>query len=99
MNWMQTTVPHGTDPKPIRSSLFNLAMAGTAGGKLDTELAIFSREAGDQTVLLLSPRASRFAFRMPGEWVEVSEDDLKAHAWKTVYTTGVDPDELGLTEA
>ncbi len=99
MAWMQTTVPQGTDVKPIRGSLFNLAMAGTAGGKLDTELAIFTRDEGDQTILLLSPRASRFAFRMKNEWVEVSEEEVKKHAWKTAYTTGVDPDELGLTEA
>ena len=97
MAWMQTTVPHLTDPKPLRGALLNLAIAGTAGGKLNPELALLSRDVGDQTIVLMSPAAVRYAEWMPGEWVEVADPEV--HVWKMIYSTGIEMDELGLKEA
>ena len=96
MAWMQTTVPTGTDLKPIRGKLFNLAMAGTAGGKLDYELAILTREDGPDTVVMLSPRSQKYVFGLPGDWVEAA--DPAAHGWTLLYSAGVSLDELGLRD-
>ena len=97
MAWMQTTVPHGTDPLPYRKRLFNLATAGTAGGKLDPDLGLLTREEGGQTVLLVTPPGVKYVHMLPGDWVETA--DPKAHGWTIVWTIGSSLSDLGLKAA
>jgi hypothetical protein len=96
MSWKQCTIPFASDVHPIQEALFAISMArARIEGKVRPDLALFTRDEDfERTILLLSPEASKHAHDLPGAWGDAV--DIHDHGWAVLYSSGVQPPDLGL---
>ncbi len=93
---MQCTVPFASDVHPLQEALFSISIArARTEGKVSPNVALFTRDENFEcTILLLSPEAGKHAHALPGTWVEAK--DIHDHGWAVLYSSGVQPPDLGL---
>jgi hypothetical protein len=63
------------------------------------EMALFSRTSEDfeHEIFLLTPAAARLADQLEGDWVDVSDEDVKRHKW-TLLVAATDVEaQFGIT--